>query len=102
MKRVINARLFDTDEAEVIGEFSYGNSGDFHAWEESLYRTKRGAYFIAGSGGARSKYGRQISQNTWSGGDGMETLSAADALSWCERHHIDADVISQHFEIEQA
>lgn len=102
MKRVINGRVYDTDKAEEIGEASYGNSGDFHSWEETLYKTPKGAYFVAGSGGARSKYSRQISQNTWSGGDGMEVLSSAEALEWCEKHRIDADVISTHFEVEPA
>lgn len=102
MKRVINGRVYDSDKSELIGECGFGHSGDFNAWEETLYKTSKGAYFVAGSGGPRSRYGRQTSQNTWSGSESIEVLSEGEALAWCERHHIDADTIAQHFEVEPA
>lgn len=102
MKRVIDGKVYNTETATLIGEDSYGYSSDFSYWSESLYKTRNGAYFIHGEGGARSKWGRQTSQNTWSGGAGIEVLSEGEAIAWCERHQVDADVITRHFEVEDA
>jgi hypothetical protein len=97
MKRVIEGKTYNTDTATLIGEASYGNHGDFHAWEEALYRTAKGAFFLVGSGGARTRWREQVSQNTWSGGEGMEAMIPPEALEWCERHGVDADTIAEHF-----
>jgi hypothetical protein len=97
MQRVIDGKRYDTETATLIGEDAFGNRGDFHAWEESLYRTPKGHFFLAGSGGARSSWGKQVTQNTWSGGEGLRAMSPAEALQWCEDHEVDADVIAEHF-----
>jgi len=97
MKRVIEGKTYNTDTATLIGEASYGNHGDFHAWEEALYRTQKGAFFLVGSGGARTRWGEKVSQNTWSGGEGMEALTPENALIWAEAHNVDADTIAEHF-----
>jgi hypothetical protein len=97
MKRVIEGKTYNTETATLIGEASYGYSGDFNAWDETLYRTPKGAFFLVGSGGARTRWRERVSQNTWCGGEGMQALSAAEALEWCELHDVDVDVISAHF-----
>ena len=102
MKKVINGKVFDTKTAECIGEWSTGGSGnDFHYCEESLYKTKKGQFFTAGSGGAMSRYAKSCGQNSWGGGDGMELLSEAEALAWCEEYDVDADDIAEHFKVQE-
>lgn len=101
MKRVINGKVYNTETATEVASDSYGYGNDFHAWDETLYRTPKGAYFLRGSGGARTKWGEQVSQNTWSGGEGIEVLTEAEALEWCERHQVDPDVIAAQFEVEE-
>jgi hypothetical protein len=103
MKKIIEGKKYDTDTATMIASAeSSCNRSDFGWWEEDLYRTPRGRYFVAGSGGPMSKYSRSIDANNWSGGEGMEVLTDAEALAWCERHSVDADVIAEHFQIEDA
>jgi len=102
MKAVIDGKRYDTETAEEIAADAHGHTGDFDHWRESLYRTKQGAFFLAGSGGPRSKYSRLPRQNEWTGGEGISVLTEAGALRWCEDHDVDADSIADHFTIEEA
>jgi len=86
MQRVIDGKLYDTKTAELLGEDSYGNSSDFTHWIEQLYRTKRGTYFLHGSGGPMSRWRKTIGQNQWSGGSGLRVLSIEEAKEWVEKH----------------
>lgn len=56
MKRVIEGHRYDTDTAKKIGTDGYSNRSDFDYWEETLYKTKSGFFFIHGEGGPRSRY----------------------------------------------
>ena len=102
MRAVINGQRYDTDTAAEISADSYGNRGDFSHWRESLYRTKNGAFFLAGSGGPLSKYARSLRLNEWTGGEGVSVLTEAEALRWCEKHDVEVDLIAEHFTIEEA
>jgi hypothetical protein len=103
MKRVIDGKRYDTDTAQrIAGAESSCNPGDFRYWEETLYRTKRGAYFIHGEGGAMSRWSRPVGSNGQTGGEGIEVLTEDEARQWCENRGIDADVIAEFFEIEDA
>lgn len=102
MKRVIDGKRYDTETAELIAEASAScPSSDFAYWEESLYKTRNGRFFVAGEGGPMSRWSRRIDSNSWSGGEGMEVLTADEALAWCEKHQVDAGTIAEHFEIEE-
>lgn len=96
MKKIIDGKLYDTSKAQAIGEYSYSHTGDFDYVSETLYKTANGAYFIAGEGGARSRYSRQVEQNTWSGGEDIQALSREDAFEWAERN-LDSDTVQAEF-----
>jgi hypothetical protein len=96
MKAVIEGRVYNTEAAENVDSDSYGNAGDFEEWSESIYKTKKGAWFLAGSGGARSKYSETVGQNEWSGGEKIIPLSDGEALQWLEEH-ASSKVIEEHF-----
>jgi hypothetical protein len=97
MIKIIDGVRYDTDKAIEIGSASYSNSGDFHHWDETLYKSPRsGRFFIAGSGGPMSKYSRQIEQNSWSGGSRIIPINADQAREWCEQY-LEGDEWAQHF-----
>ena len=56
MKKSISRKVYNTDTAELIKTNNYGEFGDPAGYQESLYRTPKGDYFIYGVGGAESKY----------------------------------------------
>lgn len=104
MKKIIDGRVYNTETAECIATWSnhyYRN--DFHHCEESLYRTKKGAWFVAGEGGPLSKYARPCGGNGSCGGDGLEPISAKEAQEWLESRDF-TDELEEHFasEIEEA
>ncbi len=104
MKKVIEGKIYNTETAEEVHSWeNHYYSNDFHHCEETLYRTKKGAWFLAGSGGAMSKYSRTCGSNSWTGGDGMEVLTDAEAQAWLEDHGADADLIQRYFpNVEEA
>ena len=56
MQKIIRGRMYDTDTAEVVGRRVEGLFGNPSGYEEVLYRTPEGYYFLFGRGGAESPY----------------------------------------------
>lgn len=103
MKKVINGKVYNTETATRIANWDNGCYGnDFNACDESLYKTSKGAFFVSGEGGALSRWATSIGTNGRGAGDGVEVLTPAEAMEWCETHGVDADVIAEHFKIEEA
>jgi len=86
MKRIIDGASYDTDKAEKLGEDSYSNRRDFNFWEEALYRSRSGRYFLHGEGGPMSRYSVTTGQNEWSGGEKIIPLDRKTAMAWAEEH----------------
>ena len=86
MKKIIEGATYDTDKAEQLGSDSFSNSRDFHHWEETLYRSKSGRYFLYGEGGPMSRYARTVGQNEWSGGEQIMPMDRKAAMAWAEEH----------------
>ena len=59
MKKVICKVEYDTETSELIGKFTSGELGDPAGYEESLYQTADGKYFIYVNGGAESIYTKE-------------------------------------------
>ena len=86
MKKIINRKMYNTDTAEQIAEYSFSIPGNFHYLQEILYRKSNGEYFLYGEGGAASRYREQVDQNSWSSGETIIPFSDEDAKSWLEEH----------------
>lgn len=54
MKKVICKVEYDTDNAEIVAKYTNGEIGDAAGYEETLYQTADGKYFIYVNGGADS------------------------------------------------
>lgn len=103
MKKVVEGKLYNTKTAEVIHEWSNGYyRNDFHRCEETLYRTRKGAWFLHGEGGALSKYAEPHGSMRGSGED-IVPLTPEEAMRWLEEHD-GADAILEHFtdDVEEA
>lgn len=84
MKKIIDGALYNTDTAKELGSTSYSNRRDFNFYEETLYRTKSGRYFLHGEGGPMSRYAKTVGQNEWSGGEKIIPMSREAAMKWAE------------------
>ena len=56
MKKVICKVEYDTEASELIQKKVFGVFGDPKGYEESLYKTAEGKYFLYGFGGPESPY----------------------------------------------
>lgn len=103
MKKIINGKMYNTDTADLLCRYQGGGTvRDFDWYMESLYRTKRGAYFMYGEGNARSPYSQVCGQNEWCGGDGWEVFTEAQAKEFIELHGSTEEYISAFGEPEEA
>ncbi len=72
MKKIINRVTYNTETAIEIGRMSSGTFGDPTGYEEILYQTKKGAFFVYANGGAESKYTEET----------IVPLTKAEAKDW--------------------
>jgi len=56
MKKIIKRKIYDTDTSKQLAFKNIGEFGEPNGYEERLYITKRGLYFIFGQGGPESPY----------------------------------------------
>ena len=56
MKKIICKKEYDTATATLIKKVTFGNFGEPDGYEESLYQTPEGLYFIYVNGGEDSKH----------------------------------------------
>lgn len=96
MKKIIRGKKYDTETAELVGEYQYSYPRDFRYCREELYRKRTGEFFIHGEGGPLSKYSESVGQNEWSGGEEIIPIDLIDAKNWVEEN-CDADKYEELF-----
>jgi hypothetical protein len=91
MYKVIHGKKYNTDTAKLLGTWrAEVSSTDYKYFEEYLYRTKSGNFFIYGEGGPDSPYRQQVEYNTWKGSESIIPISFEQAKIWAEEH-LDSD-----------
>ena len=83
MKRIVNGKRYDTDTSEEIASAGSGGVSDFRSYYETLFRTQKGAWFLAGSGGPLSKYAKRNGSERI-GSEGIIPLDEDEAQEWLE------------------
>ncbi len=76
MKKIICKREYDTENATLIKKFTSGAFGDADGYEESLYQTPGGLYFLYFNGGEESPYKAE----------NIKSVSKAKAEEWLSAH----------------
>ena len=76
MKKIICKKEYDTDLAAVVKKNTVGSFGDADGYEETLYVTEGGSYFLYVNGGAESKYPKED----------IKRMSAKAAEAWLEEN----------------
>lgn len=56
MIKVISKKQYDTETAKLIQKYTYSYFGDPAGYEQSLYQTPEGLYFLYVAGGEASEY----------------------------------------------
>lgn len=72
MQKIICKKVYDTEKATLIKKATFGYYGDPAGYEETLYQTESGLYFLYVNGGAASKYKKED----------VTRMSAEKAKAW--------------------
>ena len=98
MKRIIDGKTYNAETAKLICETGNNEySTDFRYENSRLYVTRKGAYFVAGDGGALSRFS-VAEGNGYRGGAGIIPMSRAEAfaeIQQCTRY--DDNLIAKYF-----
>ncbi len=76
MKKIICKREYDTETATLVKKFTYASYGDADGYEETLYQTEKGLYFLYTNGGIESPYTQE----------NIKSVSKAKAEEWLANH----------------
>ena len=76
MKKIICGTEYDTATSTVVHKYTEGYFGDPAGFEETLYVTEGGKYFLYTFGGAESKYATES----------IKRMSKATAEAWALAH----------------
>ena len=56
MQKIICKKVYDTDTSKIVKKVTFGCFGDENGYEETLYQTESGHYFLYTNGGESAKY----------------------------------------------
>ncbi len=59
MKKIICKKEYDTSSSELVEKRTFGVFGSPEGYEEILYKTADGSYFLYVNGGEKSKYKKE-------------------------------------------
>ena len=76
MKKVICKVEYDTENATLVARYTSGAFGDADGYEEVLYQTANGKYFLYVNGGAESIYPAE----------NITRMAADKAQAWLAAH----------------
>ena len=72
MKKIICKVEYDTEASELIQKKAFGEFGDPKGYEETLYKTQDGKFFLYVNGGEESPYKEE----------GIKRMAANKAEEW--------------------
>ena len=76
MKKVTKTATYDTETATLVKKFTSGALGDPAGYEEDLFQTPEGLYFVYGVGGETSKYPTED----------IQRMAKTKVKEWMENH----------------
>lgn len=101
MKKIINGKMYNTETAKEISEWSEGVYRDFTYIGETLYRKRTGEYFLYGESGAAGKYAKKVGCNNWSDSAAIIPFTKDQAKEWLEKHGSAEEYIEEFGEPEE-
>ena len=78
MKKIICKVEYDTEKSELVAKYTHGAFGESDGYEESLYKTADGKFFIYVNGGAESIHPEE----------NITRMSAAKADEWRKEKNV--------------
>lgn len=76
MVKTICKRTYDTEIAVLVHKYTYSFYGDPSGYEEILFQTPEGLYFVYGRGGESSPYPEEY----------IQRIAKAKIANWIDTH----------------
>ena len=76
MQKTICKKVYDTETSTIVKKVTFGCYGCADGYEETLYKTESGNFFLYTNGGAQSKYTKED----------ITRMSAEKANAWLNDH----------------
>ena len=76
MRKIICKKEYDTETATLVKKHTFGTIGDPAGYEETLYQTTEGLYFIYTHGGENSAYSEE----------NITRIAKTKVNEWIENH----------------
>lgn len=76
MQKIICKKVYDTETSKIIKKVTFGEFGCPNGYEETLYQTESGHFFLYTNGGAESKYTKED----------ITRMSAEKKNAWLKDH----------------
>lgn len=76
MVKTICKKVYDTENSEIVKKFVSGSFGDPTGYEETLYVTKDGYYFVYENGGEKSIHPEE----------NIKRIAKTAVKEWVENH----------------
>ncbi|MBE5739904.1 MAG: hypothetical protein E7349_03490 [Clostridiales bacterium] len=76
MQKTICKKVYDTETSTLIKKVTFGTFGSPDGYEETLYQTESGNFFLYTNGGAESKYKKED----------ITRMSAEKKNAWLKDH----------------
>lgn len=85
LRRISNGKLYNTQTARHLARFSHDPVEHWFSFEEELYQTKNGGFFLTAEGLGGSPYGyKQAHNNEYVRGHVLLPLTDEQAKKWLE------------------
>ena len=84
VKKVINAKLYDTDASAAVATSTHGK-GDT-AIHETLHRKRTGEFFLYGEGGPSTRYAQPSGNGQWESGSNLFPMTEEAAKNWAKEN----------------
>lgn len=104
MIKIVDGKRYNTEASrEIWSRAPMGHDrGSFHWYEETLFQSLKGQWFLYAIGNACSPYGVRTSQNSHDTGDVIIPMKPSEALAWLEKNAPAAVTEAEFSEIEEA
>ena len=76
MQKIICKKIYDTATSTIVKKVTVGYFGDPNGYEETLYKTEEGLFFLYTNGGETSKYTKE----------NITRMSADKASAWLKEN----------------
>lgn len=96
MRIIFNKKIYSTENAKKITSIRHGSPNNISWYEEVLYQSQNGAWFMVGEGGPLSHYGIDVGEGNKEGSQKLTPMSWDEAINWLERH-AKYSVIEEYF-----